>query len=154
MSDGGPPRISTPPRRAGEAEEGTPRKRSAVKSISSLSAQSAERLRQRCIDQASRRRAALLNDRRAEVEALCARVVRAEFEATDDEELDVDLMIWLEEQVREHMASERALFEEQEAYEEEALAALLETHLALDENADPQHVLALAGGAPTSGAFE
>lgn len=100
-----------------------------------LTSQSAERLRQRCIDQSVRRRAILVENRRADVEAMCARIVRSEFEADDEEELDVDLMLWLEEQVLEHMANaERALYEEQQAWEEEALAALLETHLSVDEN--------------------
>lgn len=115
----------------------TPAHRRGVKSLASLTAASAERLRQRCLDQASRRRSALVEQKRADVEAMCARIVRAEFDAADDDELDVDLMLWLEQQVLEHISqSERKLFEEQQAYEDEALAALLETHLTvtLDEN--------------------
>ncbi|KAJ1622488.1 hypothetical protein T492DRAFT_1061947 [Pavlovales sp. CCMP2436] len=100
---------------------------------------SAERLRQQCIDQAVRRRGALVQHKRSDIEALCESVVRATTDAADD--LDVELMLWLElevleelRRVEEEAKKEFVLYEEQLKYEEELLAALLETHLGLGDD--------------------
>jgi hypothetical protein len=116
---------------------------------------SAERLRTRCIEQALGRRFALVARRRADVEAICAAAMHADADdvpapattragagdsrraARDDEfECDADLVRWLEQEVldelRRREADDQAMCDAREAYEDEELAALLETHLGLD----------------------
>jgi hypothetical protein len=112
----------------------TPASRTFIKATPS---RSAERLRQRCIDQALQRRFQVVERHRADVGVLCADVAKdkppaGEVDDEDEADFDLDFMLWLEQEVMDELRRrEQALCEEREAYEEAELAALLETHLSV-----------------------
>lgn len=94
---------------------------------------SQERLRQRCRSQVAARRAQVVNLRRADVNAICSQV--ASEEGDEDEELRRQIEAIVHEELAREEALAIAQAEEQEAYEQAELAALLETHLGVDDEA-------------------
>mmetsp|Transcript_10498 Transcript_10498/g.27243 ORF Transcript_10498/g.27243 Transcript_10498/m.27243 type:complete len:140 (+) Transcript_10498:1-420(+) len=109
---------------------------------------SAERLRKRCIERAvADRRTHVQRHRGSDVGAFCATVFREELRTAidedDDESLhDIDFLLWLEQSVADEVRVREmralAMYEEQLAFEEEELAALVETHLGVHQhNTEP-----------------
>lgn len=87
-------------------------------------------------------RAQRVQQHRGDVSTTCASVVREELRSAIDEDdeddslQDIEFLLWLEQavadEVRRREAMAIAMYEEQEALEQEELAALLATHLAVE----------------------
>mmetsp|Transcript_13785 Transcript_13785/g.46588 ORF Transcript_13785/g.46588 Transcript_13785/m.46588 type:complete len:142 (-) Transcript_13785:258-683(-) len=105
---------------------------------------SAKRLRDRCLTEALARRASIVAARREEAARVpVAAIVRTAAESAEEPE-DDDMLRYIEQYVEEELARRDARdvfahYEDQARYEEEELAALLETHLGVqDDRAGPE----------------